>query len=188
LSAIRDYIEAHFVYDGHFVKFEGQPAVDASLLGLAVPYGVVAPNDPRLCATVAEIERSLCNGGTSGAHTSGVRRYAADTYYGGGEWILLAAWLGWYYAVANGEPEASGPAPKGCFAKARPTQKISEILAWIEAQADAEGNLPEQVPDNLNDPAYYPLWVARWGPIANPLLWSHAKYIILKTVEKSTRS
>jgi GH15 family glucan-1,4-alpha-glucosidase len=159
LTEIKAYIEEHFVCEGHFVKFEGQPEVDASLLGLAVPYGVVAPDDPRLLATVAEIERSLRCG------AAGVHRYAADTYYGGGEWILLSAWLGWYYARSNAPDSPS---------------RIAQILAWIESQAGSDGSLPEQVPANLNHPAYYPTWMAKWGPIASPLLWSHAKYIILK--------
>jgi hypothetical protein len=32
----------------------------------------------------------------------------------------------------------------------------------------------------MNDPNYYEPWRERWGDIANPLLWAHAKYIILK--------
>jgi len=162
-AAIRAFIEANFVFEGHFVKFTGQPAVDTSLLGLAVPYGVVPPDDPRLLATVAEIERSLYNGG--------VRRYSADSYYGGGEWILLTAWLGWYYHQLG---SLTGQLDGG--------PKIAAILAWIESQAAADGSLPEQVPHHLNDPAYYPVWLKRWGPIASPLLWSHAKYIILSNL------
>ncbi len=179
LAEIKAYIEERYVCGGHFVKFEGRPEVDASLLGLAVPYGVVAPDDPRLLATVTEIERTLR---VDGAHACGVRRYTADTYYGGGEWILLAAWLGWYYAAAAGTPStsrASAPGAPGAFA-----EKIAAILAWIESQAGPDGSLPEQVPSHLNDPAYYPHWVAKWGPIANPLLWSHAESIILKNFEK----
>jgi GH15 family glucan-1,4-alpha-glucosidase len=153
LAAIRAYIDQRFVLDGHFVKFSGAPAVDASLLGLALPYALVALDDPRMLATAAEIERSLLDGG--------VHRYPTDTYYGGGAWILLTAWLGWYYAACGRLAEAEA------------------VLKWIEAQADLQGNLPEQVPQALNDPTYYPQWVARWGPIATPLLWSHAKYIIL---------
>ncbi len=167
LGEIKAYIEEHFVCGGHFVKFEGQPEVDASLLGMAVPYGVVPPDDPRMQATAAEIERTLRCGSAAGVHTYGVHRYAADNYYGGGEWILLSAWLGWYYAQLDA-PDS--PA------------KIAALLAWIEAQADPEGNLPEQVPTNLNDPSYYSHWLAKWGPIANPLLWSHAEYIILKNL------
>jgi GH15 family glucan-1,4-alpha-glucosidase len=158
LAEIKTTILEHYVYEGHFVKFSGQPAVDASLLGLAVPYGVVAPDDPLMTATVAEIERTLLNGG--------LRRYPTDTYYGGGEWILLTAWLGWYAREAGG----------GALRRSG----VEQILAWIEAHAGPDGSLPEQVPEHLNDPAHYQPWLAKWGPIATPLLWSHAKYMILK--------
>jgi GH15 family glucan-1,4-alpha-glucosidase len=105
--------------------------------------------------TVARIDQELRRGG-------GVHRYAADTYYGGGEWVLLTAWLGWYYTRV-GEREQARSA-----------------LHWVEAQADADLQLAEQVPATLNDPAFLTPWNERWRPIANPLLWSHAKYLILR--------
>jgi isomaltose glucohydrolase len=55
-------------------------------------------------------------------------------------------------------------------------------LDWVKAQAGTDGldgNLPEQTPVNLIDPSQFSPWVAKWGPIATPLLWSHAKYMIL---------
>ncbi len=132
----------------------GTEMVDASLLGLALPYGLVALDDPRMKATVARIESDLY-------HAGGVQRYAKDTYFGGGEWVLLAAWLGWYDALTGRR------------------QQAQEIRAWIESVADANGELPEQVPQVLNDPASYQPWVDRWGRIAQPLLWSHAMYLLL---------
>jgi GH15 family glucan-1,4-alpha-glucosidase len=90
LDAIREYLFANAVEHGHFVKFSGSPEVDASLLGLAVPYGVVTPDDPRMLRTIEKIEQTLL-------HEGGLHRYASDTYYGGGVWTLLSAWLGWYY-------------------------------------------------------------------------------------------
>lgn len=152
---VREFILAEGIHSGHFIKFMGCDDVDASLIGLAIPYGVVPPGDLRMVATVAQIEEKLH------VPNGGIHRYYTDTYYGGGEWILLAAWLGWYY-VETGE--------------------ISRALAlfkWIEMQADHEGNLPEQVPGKLIAPAFYAHWLERWGAIAKPLLWSHAKYIIL---------
>jgi GH15 family glucan-1,4-alpha-glucosidase len=154
LADIRRYLETHAVIDGHFAKFAGSTAVDASLLGLAIPYGVFAVDDPRVVRTVARIESELRQGG-------GVHRYATDTYYGGGEWLLLTAWLGWYYAEA------------GQLARA------AEATNWVAAQADPNGWLAEQLPRTLNDAAAYEPWRARWGDVANPLLWSHAKYVIL---------
>jgi GH15 family glucan-1,4-alpha-glucosidase len=153
LAAIRQFIFNQLRSDGRFVKYAGSTAVDASLLGMATPYRVVDPGDPVMRATVVQIEADLERGG-------GLHRYAADTYYGGGEWVLLTAWLAWHHAE------------RGEAAKAK------AALAWVEAQADERGQLPEQVPVNLNDPTYLRPWQVRWGPIANPLLWSHAQYLI----------
>jgi GH15 family glucan-1,4-alpha-glucosidase len=153
LSDLRDFLFQNAVYDGYFVKKVGSYTVDASLLGLAVPYQMV--DDPRYQATLQRIEASLVRGG-------GVHRYPTDTYYGGGEWLLLAGWLGWVYA-RQGQNE-----------------KVAQLAQWMEDNADQDGALPEQVPATLNDPNYYQPWLRRWGPSAHPLLWSHAKYIILR--------
>jgi GH15 family glucan-1,4-alpha-glucosidase len=160
LQSIQGYILDHCVYAGHFIKFPGSTQVDASLLGLSVPYAVVLPQHPLMQKTAQKIEETLQTGG-------GVHRYPGDTYYGGGEWVLLTAWLGWYYTRLG---------DSASLAKAR------SALDWVKAQAGThglDGNLPEQTPVNLNDPSQYSPWVAKWGPIANPLLWSHAKYMIL---------
>ena len=154
LLAIRRTITQTAVENNHFVKFIGADGVDASLLGLAVPYRLVAADDSVMVGTVAAIEKMLMKG-------AGVHRYVEDSYYGGGEWILLTAWLGWYYAEIGEQ------------AKAKQAQ------AWIEAQVVGQGYLPEQVPYSLNAPEYYEIWCKRWGAIATPLLWSHAKYLIL---------
>ena len=154
LAEIKDLILSAGTTNGHLNKFLGSGLVDASLLGLAVPYSVLSPDDPIMIATVTKIEEDLRVSG-------GVRRYSEDTYYGGGEWLLLEAWLGWYY-LRTGDLE-----------------RARRSLTWIAAQADSAWNLPEQVPKNLNENDYYQRWVKRWGEIANPLVWSHAKYLIL---------
>ena len=86
----------------------------------------------------------------------GVHRNLDDTYYGGGEWLLLTALLG----LAERER-----AP-GC-------------LAWIAGHATADGLLPEQSQDHLLAPERFEPWVARWGPPPCPLLWSHAMLLVL---------
>ncbi|HLF27491.1 MAG TPA: glycoside hydrolase family 15 protein [Anaerolineae bacterium] len=157
LAHIRSAIQSRAVHDGHLIKdLNGSDEVDGNLIALAVPNSVYAANDPIIRATIARIEADLCRDG------GGVHRYAADTYYGGGEWVLLTAWLGWYYAHV------------GAVERAR------QLLAWIEAQADEQGHLPEQVAAHLNQPAYLAEWRQRWGESARPLLWSHAAYIILR--------
>jgi len=132
-----------------------QSGVDSSLLGLAVPYQVFKPNEPAMQATIAAIEKELHR------PDGGVYRYREDVYYGGGEWLLLTAWLGWYDALTGAEDQAH------------------ELLAWIEDCANAEGNFPEQVSDHSLEPKEFQPWVDRWGPVASPLLWSHAMYLIL---------
>lgn len=164
-DAIRKKLLAGAQPFGHFVKFPDSPTVDASLLGLAVPYGVVAVDDPIMLRTVEYIEATIL-------HNGGVHRYAEDSYYGGGAWILLTAWLGWYYA------ELGAKCPN---LAASLQEKIQACQNWIESHAGDNLNLPEQVSEDLNATSYYSFWVQRWGEIAVPLLWSHAKYIILRS-------
>ena len=155
-AAIRRFVLAHCVVEGRLAKFAGSLLVDANLLGAALPFQLLDAGDPILIATVAQIERDLLH--------RGVRRYQEDTYYGGGEWLLLTAWLGWLYAE------------RGDSARAR------ALLAWVAAEADAGGDMPEQVCDVPLDPAFVQPWIDRWGPVAKPLLWSHAMYLILNDV------
>jgi GH15 family glucan-1,4-alpha-glucosidase len=160
-EAVRLFLLDNAVMDGRLVKSLGSSEVDASLLGVAVPFGAIDAKDPVMQRTVEWIERDLRSG------PGGLHRYRKDTYYGGGEWILLTAWLGWYYAETG------------------QVQKSEAILDWVEAQTTAQGDLPEQIPANLNEPPYYVTWLRRWGAIASPLLWSHAKYLILREALQS---
>ncbi len=164
---VKDFLVKYAVYEGHLVKHilpgrAGEPpkpiplsGVDSSLIGLAVPYNVLTSNDPVMQATIDAIETELHQ------PNRGVYRYKADVYYGGGEWLVLTAWLGWYYANTGKIKEAKS------------------LLAWIESQADVQGCLPEQVSDYMLAPKDFEPWLKKWGAVANPLLWSHAMYIIL---------
>lgn len=98
---------------------------------------------------VERVEESLVVDG-------GVHRHLEDTYYGGGQWLLLTAMLG----------------------LAKP-ERAADCLAWIEAHARPNGDLPEQSQDHLLHPDTYEHWVARWGEPPSPLLWSHAMYLRL---------
>ncbi len=141
---------------GELAKSVGIDMVDANLLSVAVPHGLFAPNDPIMLRTLERIERELH------AKTGGVHRHLEDVYYGGGAWVLLSLHLAWYY-VELGDLE-----------------KARAIVKWVETQTDAEGNLPEQVNSSMLAPSHYEPWVEERGPIANPLLWTHAEYIILR--------
>ena len=91
----------------------------------------------------------------------GVHRFTADVFYGGGQWILLSALLGWNLAVAGD------------------TAGAWRLLRWIADQATPDGDLPEQVAHHLLHPGSRDEWIARWGTVATPLLWSHGMYLIL---------
>jgi len=156
-EAIQAFVRTHgLTPGGELAKWMGADAVDANLIAAAVPFGLLAPDDPIMERTIARIERDLH------APDSGVHRYLGDVYYGGGAWVLLALWLAWYYAE------------RGL------TDRGKVLLAWAERQADEAGNLPEQVAPPMLAPDHYAPWVAQRGPIARPLLWSHAKYLLAR--------
>lgn len=152
-AAIAAAIAARGVRDGHLVKWLDGDALDASLIACATPFRVFDPRHPVMVETARRLETELAHGG--------VHRYAADTYYGGGEWILLAALLGWYYLEAGQRTDALAQ------------------LEWVVDAANDSGHLPEQLDGHLLAPDARAEWVARWGPVATPLLWSHAMFLTL---------
>jgi GH15 family glucan-1,4-alpha-glucosidase len=121
--------------------------LDASLLVLDTPLRVRH-------VELARFEPLLSPGG-------GMHRHLEDTYYGGGEWLLLTALLGWT-RVRQGDRAAAHLA-----------------LEWVAAHATPDGLLPEQSQDHLLAPDAWDPWMAKWGPPACPLLWSHAMFLSL---------
>ena len=113
LDAIKTYVMENGIVNGHISKYVGSDTVDASLLGLCLPYQMLPAGHELMKATAAEIEKLLNRSGETNRLHGGVHRYVTDTYYGGGAWILLSAWLGWYF-VEVGE-----------------TATAFELLAWI---------------------------------------------------------
>ena len=154
VHAIGLFIRDHYVQNDSLVKFIGSDDIDANLLWLCVPFNVFNPSSSVMKATVKRLESELL-------HAGGVHRYKKDTYYGGGEWLILSAWLGWYYAQT------------GDFHNAKLQRK------WIEEYADKDGLMPEQTLEHVNDASMIDQWKALWGEPANPLLWSHAMYLVL---------
>jgi hypothetical protein len=154
-AQIRRRIYAEGIRHGRLVKWLGGEDIDASLTACFTPFGLVPAEDRIAHATIEAIEQSIAHGG--------VHRYPGDTFYGGGEWPLLAALLGWHYARTGRTAEAW------------------QQLRWVAAQANMAGDLPEQVSGHLLHPEHHREWTDRWGPVASPLLWSHAMFLILAT-------
>ena len=158
-AAIRAFVLERGALGGHLIKqIDGADVVDGSLLWACVPFGedaLVGPSHPVMRGTAARIEHDLVG------RTGGVHRYRADTFYGGGEWMLLTALLGEYRLAAGDQAGAR------------------HCLTYVAAHADLGGNLPEQSSAAVLAPTRVREWIDCWGPVACPLLWSHAEYLRL---------
>ncbi len=150
---IRHLLDTEAVRDGALTKWLGSDQVDGSLVACFTPFDLYPVDHPITRATVARVDAELA--------PAGVYRYLDDVYYGGGQWVLLAAFLGWHHARAGNRGRAE------------------ELLAWIVDQADPNGDLPEQVAQDMLHPEHLERWEQRWGPSAKPLLWSHAMLLDL---------
>jgi GH15 family glucan-1,4-alpha-glucosidase len=155
-GSLRSAITEQAARFGRFFKSDHDDRIDGSLLWLCEPLRVVAPGQQALTETVRRVVEELDFEG-------GVRRYATDTYYGGGAWPVLTASLGLYYA-ATGDLEAA--------------QRRRD---WVAAHIDDKGRLAEQFGGERRDPEHYFDWCQRWGPPAADLVWSHAMYVLLET-------
>lgn len=140
---------------GSLVRSVGDMRVDGSLLWTFIPYRIVALDTEIAATTISRIRDELH------LMSAGVRRYQGDTFFGGAEWILLAASL-------------------GCVSVAQGDNQLAEgLLKWIERTATDDGYLPELASDNVQSPHMLRYWQRRWGQSACPLLWSHAMHLIL---------
>jgi GH15 family glucan-1,4-alpha-glucosidase len=138
---------------GSFVRSYGKLSderMDASALGLVYPFDLFRVDDPRISATVEQIEKKLVVRG-------GVHRYENDEYdgwmcgglhrkKGAGAWPILNFWMSIYYAKL-------GDREKALQYYNWPLERIQEFL-------------PEQIFENN-------LQVS-----VRPLCWSHAMHII----------
>lgn len=154
-QAIVQRIEKDFVIDGHFVKNSGSNRIDASLAWAALPHRVYEPSHPLVRGTVDAIKSQLRNS------PGGVKRYLGDTYYGGGDWVLLEGLLAWNEAAIDDQSfwEAS--------------------RNWFQSVADSELLLPEQLLNDVQEHNMIAPWEEKWGATAHPLLWSHAMYLLM---------
>ena len=160
-------IRTEGVRDGHLVKWLGGTEVDASLLAVAAVYDVLPLDDPLVTATVAAIEARLVDGG--------VHRYEADTFYGGGQWPVLAALLAWHHSRAgnveraaalldwvgrDGRRRLAAPRAGGAAAGARGARRVARALGPERAPAAV---VARHVPRCRGRPSRAPLTpVRRW--------------------------
>ncbi|MBN9178317.1 MAG: glycoside hydrolase family 15 protein [Microbacterium sp.] len=111
-ARLREEIDSRGVSrDGHFVQHRDTDAVDASLLLLPI-YGFCAPDDPRMLATVAEIERTLMPDGL-------VLRYRTESGVDGldGEenpFLACSLWLVEQYAATGRAADARALLDRVC--------------------------------------------------------------------------
>lgn len=105
--------------------------IDAALLGLLFPFGVLDPAAPRAGKCLENMRRIL---GQSPA--GGIQRYEEDAYAGGNPWIVTTLWLAIVYA-RQGRPEEARP-----------------LYRWALANAAPTGLLPEQVDKKKGGPAW----------------------------------
>jgi GH15 family glucan-1,4-alpha-glucosidase len=146
-------LDNHF--DGFYVRSYGKlpdKRIDASIIGLIYPFEIYDVNDPKIVASVKEIENRLVFNG-------GVHRYEHDEYdgwmyegkhmkKGAGAWPLLNFWLSIYYALKNDE------------------EKAKEYYFWVLDKIKDSFYIPEQIFDN-------DLQVS-----VSPLLWSHIMFFL----------
>lgn len=116
-------------YDRYRLGFD--PIVDVSLLGVSVPFAVVAPNSPQAVRTAEAVEKALTVDGVGG-----IKRYEDDTYIGGNPWILTTLWLAQFRA-RNGQVEDA-----------------RRLLDWAVAHHNGAGLLPEQVDRHTGETAW----------------------------------
>ena len=122
---------------GHFVQHTGTDAVDASLLLLPV-VGFCAPDDPRMLATVAEIERTLMVDGL-------VLRYRTESGVDGlqgteNPFLACSFWLVEQYAASGRLADAHALMHRAC-SRANDVGLLSE--EYDVAEGRQAGNTPQ---------------------------------------------
>ena len=153
-ARLRRLVAERGTKDGHLIKWLGSTAVDGSLAAAIAPLGFRNAASDVARRTIDVLEAHLVVDG-------GVHRYLGDTFFGGGQWPLLSCFLGLAHLAAGDRDRAD------------------ELLQYAAATATPELDLPEQVPGHLIAPGMRQEWIDRWGPVATPLLWSHAMFLRL---------
>jgi GH15 family glucan-1,4-alpha-glucosidase len=150
---IRAFVMENGVVDKHLTKWIGATTIDGSLSALIAPLNWVQD---------AEIERNTLDLISRQLGVLGTHRHLADVYFGGGPWPILSAFL----ALAR---SAQGD-----------TDTATRVFEWLTNCANENLELPEQLATDLLYPETRDEWIQKWGKPAEPLLWSHAMFLLLK--------
>jgi GH15 family glucan-1,4-alpha-glucosidase len=153
-NEIRDSI-LNNLYDrklGRFLRSVNprDEALDASVLAVS-SFGAISPQDPRLAATVKEVEDQLW----VKTGVGGIARYRGDGYLRvgseiiGNPWILTTLYLAMYHTDIGD------------------WKRAKQLIEWATERASTTGLLSEQVNPYDGSPV---------GVL--PLAWSHAAYIL----------
>jgi oligosaccharide amylase len=153
-NEIRDSI-LNNLYDrklGRFLRSVNprDEALDASVLAVS-SFGAIQPQDPRLAATVKEVEDQLW----VKTGVGGIARYRGDGYLRvgseviGNPWILTTLYLAMYHTDIGD------------------WKRAKQLIEWATERASTTGLLSEQVNPYDGSPV---------GVL--PLAWSHAAYIL----------
>ena len=116
-------------YTTYYVKYD--PIIDASLLGLVVPFGVFSPFDDKMKKTADSIEKNLWN-----QMVGGIKRYENDEYIGGNPWIITTLWLALFRI------------------EQKQYEKAKKLLNWVLKHRTCLGLLPEQIHKEKGTPAW----------------------------------
>jgi glucoamylase len=108
---MKNRLDEHF--EGYFIRSYGKmkdKRIDASIIGLVYPFEIYKADDPRIIASIKEIEKRLLANG-------GVHRYENDEYdgwiydgkqmnKGAGAWPILNFWMSIYYSLKGDKLKA----------------------------------------------------------------------------------
>lgn len=153
-------------YEGGDLRKKISDATTDSSAYALFEFEVLPPDDPKVEATMEDIEKKLWVKSGKG----GVARYIGDAYYRktdkapGNPWLICTLWLAkWYIAKAKGKKDM---------------KRALELINWVANCSLETGIMPEQVHPLTGEPQS-----------VAPLTWSHAEFVdtITKYVNKRAR-
>jgi len=160
-------IREFWLPEGYFARgmVDGRldPEIDASILGVFVPFNMLSAEDEKeremILSTIRSIEKKL--GAPVNGHI-GIKRYENDNYIEGNPWVVTTLWLSKALLALAGTEHRRGD-DEHCW---KMWAEALEYIKWSLKGTTSAGLLPEQVDKHTGRPAW-----------AIPLSWSCALMI-----------